>query len=352
VLGGTGSSAVTVTSPAPVDAWTAVWESATGALPTQSPAWLRCVCEVSGWQDASRLYVTSDGRRLVLPLVRRSLGGGVLAVEESFPDGWGPGGLLLEGDVVRPQDVALVTAGLPRGRVVRVTLRPDPTTAATWRDAVPARARPRQRLAQTVFLDGGFDVVWADRFRSDTRRRVRKAERSGVVIERDDTGRLVPVFQQLYALSVERWARRDGRSLREARAWAAGREPRHKLATVATAPDVDCRLYAAWVDGEPAAAIVVLWGGTTAAYWRGAMDEQLAGPSYANYLLHRTAIQDAADAGLHAYHMGDSPPDSSLSHFKSRFGAQQLPYCSYGLERRPLTWALRARRRLRRQGPR
>lgn len=185
---------------------------------------------------------------------RRSLGGGALAVEEALPDGWGPGGLLAEGHVVRPQDVALVTADLPRGRVVR--------------------------------------------------------------------------------------------------AWAAGREPRRKLATVATAHGVDCRLYTAWVDGEPAAAIVVLWGGTTAAYWRGAMDERLAGPSYANYLLHRTAIQEAADAGLGAYHMGDSAPDSSLAHFKSRFGARELPYCSYGLERRPLTWALRARRRLRRQGAR
>jgi lipid II:glycine glycyltransferase (peptidoglycan interpeptide bridge formation enzyme) len=106
-------------------------------------------------------------------------------------------------------------------------------------------------------------------------------------------------------------------------------------------------VYAAFVDGRPAAAIVVLLGGTVACMWRGAMDEALAGPTYANYLLHRTAIEDAAEAGCSAYHMGDSAPGSPLALFKSRFGAVEHHYASYRLERIPIgSLADRARRRV------
>jgi lipid II:glycine glycyltransferase (peptidoglycan interpeptide bridge formation enzyme) len=186
-------------------------------------------------------------------------------------------------------------------------------------------------MAQSVSLDGGFETVWGTRFRSDTRNRVRRAERAGVVVERDDSGALVPVFHRLYALSVARWAERDGISPALARWRAARREPERKLRTVAGDPATGCRIYAAFHDGRPVAAIVVLFAAGAAAYWRGAMDEALAGTTYANYLLHRTAIQDAAEAGCGAYHMGESAPGSPLALFKSRFGAVEQHYASYRL---------------------
>jgi Acetyltransferase (GNAT) domain len=108
-----------------------------------------------------------------------------------------------------------------------------------------------------------------------------------------------------------------------------------------------CRVYGAFVDGRPAAAIVVLLGAAGAWLWRGAMDEELAGCTYANYLLHRIAIEDAAEAGCTAYHMGDSAPGSTLALFKSRFGALEQHYASYRLEKVAFgSLADRVRRRL------
>jgi len=318
--------------------WDEVLASAPGALPTQTPTWLQCVCAVDGYEDASRLYETPDGRRLVLPLVRRRVLGRALSTEASLPIGWGPGGLLGEGGVVHPEDVRMVVAAdLARRHVLSIQLRPNPTTAATWERGVPDAVPREARMAQTLFLDGGFDRVWRTRFRSDTRNRVRRAERAGVVVERDDTGRLVPVFHELYAKSVARWARRTGDPIVLARLRAARREPDRKLRTVAAMLGAGCRVYAAFLDQQPVAAIVVLFGATTAAYWRGAMDEELAGRSFANYLLHRTAIEDAAEAGCLAYHMGDSARDSTLALFKSRFGAVEQYYASYRIERLPIT---------------
>jgi CelD/BcsL family acetyltransferase involved in cellulose biosynthesis len=328
---GVTTTAATVRSPAPRDEWEDVLASAADALPTQRPAWLRSVCAVDGYEDASRLYRAADGRRLVLPLVRRR----VLGLDTrwaplaSLPVGWGPGGLLAEDGVVGPDDVRMVVADLARAGLANVYLRPDPASAAAWESAVPAQVIRQPGMAQTVPLDGGFDRVWRTRFRKDTRNRVRRAERAGVVVERDDCGALVPAFHRLYALSVARWAQHDGIPPALARWRAARREPEGKLRTVAGDPATGCRIYAAFHDGRPVAAIVVLVAGGAAAYWRGAMDEALAGTTYANYLLHRTAIQDAADAGCGAYHMGESAPGSPLALFKSRFGAIDQHYASY-----------------------
>jgi Acetyltransferase (GNAT) domain len=323
----------TVRSPAPRDEWDGVLAAATRALPTQRPAWLRSVCAVDNYEDASRLYRCADGRRLVLPLVRRRLLGlGTRwAPMASLPVGWGPGGLLAEDGVVRPDDVRMVVADLARTGAVDVRLRPDPASAAVWESAVPPQVIRQPGMAQTVPLDEGFDRVWRSRFRSDTRNRVRRAERAGVVVERDDSGALVPAFHRLYALSVARWAKRDGIPPVLARWRADRREPERKLRTVAGDPATGCRIYGAFHHGQPVAAIVVLFAAGAAAYWRGAMDEALAGTTYANYLLHRTAIQDAADTGCAAYHMGESAPGSPLALFKSRFGAVEQHYASYRL---------------------
>ncbi|GAA4573894.1 hypothetical protein GCM10023176_39800 [Micromonospora coerulea] len=326
-----------VTSPAPVDAWEQVLASAPTALPSQTPTWLRCVCAVEGYEDVSRLYETVDGRRLVLPLVRRPGLGPILATDFGLPVGWGPGGLVCDGGELRPEDVRMVVADLAQRRVLSTLVRPDPATAGTWDAVVPASVLREERMTQTLFLDGGFDEVWRRRFRSDTRNRIRRAERAGVVVERDDEGRLVAVFHQLYSESVDRWARRDRLPVPLARRLAARREPHRKLRTVAAMLGSRCRIYAAYHDGRPVAAIVVLLGETTAMYWRGAMLEKLAGPVYANYLLHKTAIADAVDAGRTAYNMGDSARVSSLALFKSRFGAVSQDYASYRFERVPIT---------------
>jgi hypothetical protein len=321
-----------VTSPAPADRWAAVLASAPRALPTQTPAWLDCVCRVDGYEDASRLYETADGRTLVLPLVRRRAVPHSLA---SLPPGWGPAGLLGEGGEVRSEDVRLVFADLAAQRA-GIALRPDPATAAAWERGMPPRLPRRPLMAQTLDLTGGFEDVWRARFRGAARNRVRRAERAGVQVEWNDTGEFVPAFQELYARSVERWARRDGQPVALAR-WRAGRrEPERKLGTVAAVLGPRCRVYLASVDTRPVAGIVVLHGRRTAAYWRGAMDAEAAGRTYATYLLHRMAIADAVAAGCTAYHLGDSAPGSPLALFKSRFGAVEQHYAGYQVNRPPL----------------
>jgi hypothetical protein len=157
------------------------------------------------------------------------------------------------------------------------------------------------------------------------------------VVEDDATGRLIPVFDRLYRLSVDRWAAQQHEPLRLARWRAQRRDSSAKFATVARHLGAACRVWVAWRQGQAAAAIVVLRQGGQVTYWRGAMDREVIGKTGANQQLHRLAIEDACRTGAVRYHLGDSAPGSSLAEFKAGFGAVERHYCSYRLERLPLT---------------
>jgi hypothetical protein len=327
--------AIQVTSPAPRELWRAALASDPDARVSQTPEWTDCICAFGRYDDASRLYELPGGRRLVLPLIRHRDLPGRFASEASLPAGWEPCGIVAPGGLEVAEAVA-VLRDLAGRASVRTTLRPGPLQASVWAAARPPRAVVVPRLAHTLDLDGGFGRVWTERFTGAARTAVRKAQRSRITIERDTSGRLVPVVQKLYELSLDRWARQQHEPTRLARWRARRRDPARKLELITRMLGEACRLWVAWHDGRPAAAIAVLQT-TNASYARGMMDKELAGPTRANYLLHQLAIEEACDAGCRYYDMGESGASPSLAQFKTRFGARPRPHADYHLERLPLT---------------
>lgn len=338
-----------VTTPAPRSVWMELVQADPTAQVFHTPAWLDCVTAVTGGQDASRLYELPGGRRLVLPMVRAQRTPGPLAVEASLPYGWGVGGLLSGSTRVTADEVRTVVDDLLSRRLLRTSLRPRSGDAPAYEAVIPADVPRTQHREQVLDLQGGFEEVWGKRFTSKARRAVRKAEASALQVETDDTGALVPEFYELYEASLVRWAASQHEPLALARFRAARRDPLAKFATVAARLGPALRVYLARVDGRPAAAVLVLLQGGTATYWRGAMDKDLAGPTRANDLLHRLAIEDACASGRLTYAMGDSGTSASLAKFKESFGAVGRDYQGYRLERVPLTaWDAAARKAVKR----
>src|SRR5207302_6936945 len=70
-------------SPALRDAWHVVHQTDPYALESQSPAWTDAMCDGGAYEDASRCYDV-DGRVMVLPMLRRKLGG-IVAFEAANP---------------------------------------------------------------------------------------------------------------------------------------------------------------------------------------------------------------------------------------------------------------------------
>ena len=306
------------------------------ALVFQTPAWTDCLCASGRYRDASRLYETHDGRRLLVPMVRRAGLAWPLRLEASLPYGWGFGGIVVP-QRLAASDVSGVLDELRRDGAVRVSLRPNPLSAREWAQGAPERIRRVRRTAHVLDLEGGFDHVWQRRFSGSARRAARKAERSQLTVTCDTSGLLVPVFYSLYLTSVDRWARKRGEPVWLARRRAALREPEEKFRRVAEHLGEACQIWVAWLDGRPAATVVVLRHGRSASYWRGAMDTEVAGRTQPNYLLHSRAIEEACRAGCRYYHMGETGASESLAFFKSRFGARPCDYLEYRIERLPLT---------------
>lgn len=328
-----------VVTPAPRELWQQLVDDDPDALPSQTPDWTDSICRTGAFTDASRLYTWADGRQLCLPMVRRTRLPSRLTTEASQPFGWGSGGLVAGGGDVRREDVAAMFADLIRRPALRSMVRPGPRSGDTYAAGAPTRVLTVPYLAQVLDLEGGFERLWTSRFTGAVRSAVRKAERSRLVVERDSTGRLVPVFHELYQASVARWARQQHEPLALARLRAERRDPRSKFVDVAARLGNRCTVWTAELDGQAVAAIIVLRQGRTATYWRGAMNKELAGPPRANDLLHRLAIEDAARSGDRYYSMGDSSPESSLARYKARFGTTSYHYAGYRLERLPLTRA-------------
>ena len=335
LLGGSGKPSVRVTSPAPRDTWHALVREDRDALLSQTPEWMDCVVAFGGHEDASRLYELPDGRQAVLPMVRRTGLAGRVAGSASFPAGWGVGGLVAPGGV-EVEDARAVFADLSSRPGLRTSLRPSPMQASAWAAARPDGIAVVPRLAHTLDLDGGFERVWTERFTGTARTAVRKAEKSGLTVELDTTGRLLPVLYELYERSLTRWATQQNEPRFLARWRAQHRDPVEKLELLARRLGDACRIWIAWQGDRPAAGILVLQG-ANAHYTRGAMDKDVAGPTRANYLLHRLAIADACEAGCRHYYMGESGTSQSLGQFKTRLGALPWAHAEYHIERLPLT---------------
>ena len=324
-----------VISPAPRDVWQALLEVDTEAVPYQNPAWLDCVCAIGNYEDVSRLYRTSDGRQFILPLVRRRGFPEVLTPVASLPSGWGMGGLVASGNI-QAEEVAAIFEDLARLPFPKISVRPNPRQGESWAAAAPQGVVTIPRLAHVIDLEGGFEQVWSKRFDKKTRSAVRKGQRAGVVVESDTTGRLVPVFYELLRRSFDRWAlqQHEPRFLTHLRGQM--RDPLRKFQMMADRLGDACCIWVAWVNGQPAASMLVLQYANVNDS-RGAMDKDVTASTGANDLLQSMAIEAACESGCRYYHMGESGNSASLAHFKTRFGAEAYPYAEYHLERFPFT---------------
>lgn len=328
-------NAYEVISPAPRDVWTTLYQSDPHAIPYQSPDWFAAVLEMGNYADASRLYQTTDGRCFVLPMVRSRFPSGPLATQASLPHGWGMGGLLASAPLIE-QDMQLVINDLARTAAMRTIIRPNPLHGKLWTAAKTPGVVAIPRLAHVLDLDGGSEVVWSKRFSTNTRNMLRKAQKNNIDVECDSSGRLVSVFYDLLTLSVDRWAKQQHEPLALSRIRSQNSDPIRKFEVIAEKMGSACKIWVARIEGQPAAAVIVLHG-TNTNYSRGAMNKELVGSSRANELLQWMAIEEACKAGARYYHMGESGTSVALAQFKGKFGAEAVSYEELRLERLPIT---------------
>lgn len=305
-----------------------------------TPEWLESACEVGDFDDASRLYECPDGRQVVLPMLRRPSRIPGLSSEWSMSRGWGFGGPVSSGRL-RSEDVATVLRDVLARSGCRTIIKPGPYTDALWGQA-PARWRAGPHLVHLADLTDGFADLWSKRFASGMRNHIRKAEKRGVEIEWDTTGKLLEVHYDLYLRWTRRRARERNIPASAALRLAKRRDPLAMYEALARRFGDRCWVGVAWKESEPAASLVMLWNGAHAHYWRGASDRERARHSYASHLLLGRAMEAAAGLGCEQFHMGQSGGVESLMRFKEHLGGERRQYHEYRFEPAVVAGAVRA----------
>jgi len=320
-----------IISPAPRDVWWELVDTDATCFPFQTPTGIDAICAASNSRDKSRLYEFPDGRRILLPLYcnRR------LPKRLSILTTPKTGGPLSDG-TIRTEHLRSILDDVARLPFLGQNVRPTAIQAEQWVEVAPESASSVECVSHVTDLSGGFETVWKERFNSQGRRGIRKAEKSGLNVAEGDAREMLEPYYGLLERSVERWAKDRGQPLILAR-WRARKTNslktlKRNFETMGSA----CRMWVAYLDGQPAAGIIVLFG-RNAHYTRGAMDKKLAGPSRASFLLQKLAIEEACNRGCRYYNMGESGNSQNLARFKKHFGATEYRYPEYRFEMLPIS---------------
>ena len=339
-------SSFTVTSPVPADVWESVLKSDGGAVVTQSRPWREALLAAGRYADVSRLYEFASGRQVVLPLVRRRgvpLRAGTLA---SWPQVWSTGGPICTDGTASPDEATKVLRDVAAIGALVTELRIRHDAGEPWLNS-PAGFRAEAAPYWVLDLAGGAAEVWERKFRGSVRRAVHKAERSGIEVEADRTGRLLGEFWELYQKSVLRWARSQHAPAWLTRRRLASTTNPDRLATVAAAFGPDCTTWLARHEGRPVAARIVLRSGAYAKGWQAAMDKELiARLGGVSQLIDWLTIEDACQDGYRYFDLGFARPGSSIGAYKDRLGAEVVYHHTLRAERLPVQAAARLPRNL------
>ena len=154
---------------------------------SKTPQWIDCICDSDHFADATLLFRGEDGRRLILPRVRKTGVPSWPGFFSSPPRHWNLGadasGFVSEGRPASPEETSALIQEMRRESGLRTRIVVGGDDARVWASSTPSTIYSVARTAHVLDLCGGFATVWSKRFTSKVRSNSRKAERRGVVVE-------------------------------------------------------------------------------------------------------------------------------------------------------------------------
>jgi len=292
------------------------WDAIASASPCATPFHARSWCESFAAYDkrftARAIVLAVDaGREALLPLFQRAgaLRRGPLSRAVSSQPGVYGGPICADG-ALSESDWRAFFARLPNLPFARWecfgNLHDSPPTDVC--DALGAT----QRSTHVVELEGLPDDP-LESYEAACRRNVRKAQREGVVVARENDAKALEEYYGLFLDSLRRWGKEPGRGYRRSLFERLAKTEGAELWT-ARAPD-----------GRMAAGGWFVVAPRHWVYWHGAMREDLSALRPAN-ALHHALIVEAKRRGAARYDFNPSGGLEGVETFKRSFGAREFVF--------------------------
>lgn len=262
------------------------------------------------------MFDFSDGRRVLLPLVRVRRRPSRLRCFEGAPFGLNAAPIVIGG----PLDRRHVAALFDRLRPDMLRINTGATVEDPWRsvsevteifEAIPSSSH-------VLELEGGMEKIWGERFTRKVRNQCRSAVRKGVEVRQATGAKDFESYYAIYASAARGWG------------FASPPYPPNLFRELAGLLGHGVELKLAFFLDRPIAGILLLHGRWSTLYWGAAMLKEFGSYSPHNALL-RTAIEDACQRRMKQFDFGSSGPLESVREFKESFGARPSRYWNYSL---------------------
>lgn len=292
-----------------------VAESATATF-FQTPAWSAVIAKTVPGMSEAHLGVREDGRLVgVLPLIRRRVA--LFSTVESMSFGT-PGGPVVAAGAPPGVDGALLDGFR---REARKSLVGHAQLVDRNSDVDPAELPgfvEVREAAQVLALDASYDEL-EGRFRPSARNKIRKARKAGVTVRRaegeDD-------FLTYYSI-LEECRRR----------WGTSRGPGREFFVELSRLSADSvEMWLAVHEGSVIGGDLNFVEGGVVMNW-GNVSTDAARSLAPSNLLHAWAIESASERGLRLYDLGSSAGIEGVRAFKASFGATEVQYRRFVLDR-------------------
>ncbi|MEX2527299.1 MAG: GNAT family N-acetyltransferase [Gemmatimonadota bacterium] len=237
-----------------------------------------------------------DGARFLIPTVKQVRAMEALSIHVALPLDWEGMPIPLDGELQAAHLHGLLQA--LGGGGLRVH--------GGGRNSPPSTGTVRTHTTHILDLTPGFQELWASRFSGKNRNSCRKAEKSGVTVERRVGPEAFQAYVHLYRNTQVTRQEGDG-------------YPDALFSALAPSPFTE--VWFAQQGGEVVAGAVFLQGSEDVFYWSGAMDREHQGAAPSNAVL-KAAIHHFSEAGVRYLDMGASEGLPGVRRFKESFGAE------------------------------
>jgi lipid II:glycine glycyltransferase (peptidoglycan interpeptide bridge formation enzyme) len=173
--------------------------------------------------------------------------------------------------------------------------------------------------SRVLNLDVGFDELHRG-FKPANRNKIRKAQKSGVVVRR---GRRRDDFLRYHTLLLDCSKNWGGRV----------RFGKRFFEVLSTVDDGSVQLWLAELNGDVIAGVLNFMHGNNVMNWGAVMQHSARSLSPMN-LLHAEAIRDAVNRGLTIYNFGSSAGFKGVDQFKMTFGTRRVQYRHHVMQKR------------------
>jgi len=302
--------------------WDDIVDNADSAIFFQTREWFDIWSKYAGFESCTKLICFDSGKRVLLPLARLNLLGGLIKCHFLAPKGWG--GFITKDELDINEKKELFKF-LKRMKMLYCVVNPYDTLTNEFDKF------NQKDFTQVLDLSEGFDRIFK-KWTWGHYSRTRKGLREGITAELAATEDDWKSYFELYQDTLGRWGKKATNTYR----WEL-------FETMFNKKSPHIKLWLAKYQGQIISGAICFYHNKHVAYWHSATSQRFFKKLNATHVLQYCIIKDACERGFLLYDFLSSSGIEGVVDFKNGFSPQKKPVNIYMSPYIQISYAMRKR---------